>query len=453
METTNHQNPKIAFCITCKGRTHHLRKTLTQNLADNIDYENAVFIVLDYSSTDDLQEYLKTNHQSELDSGRVILYHYREAERFNMTHAKNMAHRCGIREGANILCNLDADNYTGLGFASYIALTIKTSWDYLAVDKVIPGVTPRGVTGRIVVHKDAFIKAGGYDEKFETWSPDDKDFNHRLQRMGYTQHIIPAQFLNCIKHSDKVRFREYPELHHMMQHDYECVIQNEIAVKIAIHTVVNFGIFGCGIVFRNFIEIEIKIDIIPTRIFGIGMHKTGTTSLHQALSILGYDSGHWDTPRWAKRIWEEMKGDKHSRTIENHYAVCDLPIPLLYKELDETYVGSKFILTIREDVDWLASVRDHWNPRHNKWRETWDNDCFTHRVHNLIYGRKSFDATVFLERYRRHNAEVIEHFKDRPENLLVLSLEDKDPWKKICNFLGHDIPEQPYPMANKKYKR
>ena len=38
-----------------------------------------------------------------------------------MAHAKNMAHRLGIIEGADILCNLDADNFTGPGFASYIA--------------------------------------------------------------------------------------------------------------------------------------------------------------------------------------------------------------------------------------------------------------------------------------------------------------------------------------------
>ena len=54
---------KIAFCTTCKNRTQHLEKTLPQNLADNADFKDCVFIVLDYDSRDHLLQFLRENHQ------------------------------------------------------------------------------------------------------------------------------------------------------------------------------------------------------------------------------------------------------------------------------------------------------------------------------------------------------------------------------------------------------
>jgi len=107
----------IAFCITCRGRAQHIKKTLPQNLADN---KKAKFILIDYGSPDDLLEYVTSAHADELATGRLVIYSY-QADRFRMAHAKNFAHRCAILEGADILCNLDADNMTGKDFDLYIA--------------------------------------------------------------------------------------------------------------------------------------------------------------------------------------------------------------------------------------------------------------------------------------------------------------------------------------------
>jgi hypothetical protein len=172
------------------------------------------------------------------------------------------------------------------------------------------------------------------------------------------------------------------------------------------------------------------------------MHKTGTTSLACALSILGFDTAHWTTPRWARSVWRDIKRRGRSLKLEQHYAATDLPITVLYKELDKAYPNSKFILTVRDEVDWLASVRDHWSA-HNPWRSSWDNDCFTHQMHGEVYGRKDFDASTFLARYRRHNAEVQEYFGDR---LLVM----QTGWEKLCEFLELPIPDVEYPRLNAK---
>jgi hypothetical protein len=429
-------NQNIVFCTTVKNRTQHLSQTLPANLADN---KQGTFVVLDYNSQDNLQTYLRSSHASDIVSGRLVVYSMLPGPNgpvpFKMTHAKNMSHRCGILEGADILVNLDADNYTCSNFADYISDQIKPN-KYLW-SRMIPGQFARGIAGRIVVTTNAFLKVGGYDEKCDTWWSDDKDFNARLGRIGQTGSEIPERYLDAVSHNDKIRFKEYPHVKTQTIGYYNDLSDDDT-------TIVNFGKFGCGTVYRNFdFSNPIHLDPLPTRIFGIGMHKTATTSLHAAFQILGYESAHWKSAHWAKAIWREMNVTGKSHTLERYYALCDLPITLLYKQLDLAYPGSKFVLTIRKDEFlWLDSVRRHWLRESNRFRSVWDEDPFTHIIHNKLYGRTDFDPLTFLLRYKRHNEEVIEYFKSRPNDLLVF---DSSGWNPLCSFFKKPIPDVPYP--------
>lgn len=438
-------NPRIVFCTTCKGRTQHLQETLPQNLADNRSYGNAHFVVLDYGSQDHLLAYLKAEHAADIKSGRLAVYSYPSAGAFKMAHAKNMAHRCGILEGADILVNLDADNFTGRDFAHYIAKQFSAGGHHAFLwAKMIPGVLCRGISGRIVVTRHAFLNAGGYDEQYDDWGPDDKDFNLRLRRLGYQAVEIDPCHLSAVRHNNKLRFREYPHAQDTANEDqFENVNESD-------STITNFGNFGCGIVYKNFdlfnqVFDPIDLNTLPTRVFGIGMHKTATTSLHTALKMLGVESAHWQNAHWAKAIWQEMTSAGRSLTVEQHYALCDLPITLLFRELDLAYPGSKFILTTKDEGSWLESVRNHWDYDYNRYRVSWDTDPFTHRLHKLLYGQKQFDADIFLERFRRHNAEVREYFKDRPRDLLVMDMDAGAGWAGLCELLRLPVPAFPYP--------
>lgn len=442
MATTDHTLPKIAFCTTCKGRTPHLKLTLPRNLADNADYANAVFVILDYGSPDDLLAYLRHYHVHDIASGRVVVYSFANGGAFKIAHAKSMAHRCGILEGATLLCNLDADNYTGAAFASYIAQEYaqhgsETFW----WAKMIPGVLSRGVNGRIVCTTQQFINVGGYDNKYADWSRDDKDFSERLSKQGYIPQEIDARFLLAEKHTDKLRFRDYKHVKHQYDTgDLPDMNSSEV-------TVVNFGDIGCGTVTRNFDPTPIELKTVPTRIFGIGMHKTGSTSLHHAFEILGFNSWHWSSAHYAKAIWAEMTAFEKSTSLEHFYALCDLPIAILFKQLDRAYPNSRFILTLRDEEDWLRSVENHWGHKTNKHRGWWDTDPFTHFIHKQIYGQKNFDREVFRARYRRHNAEVMDYFARRSD-LLVLDVDHNDKWGKICAFLDRPLPMVSYPGEN-----
>lgn len=437
------QFPQITFAITCKGRTQHLRQTLKRNLADNADYPNCTFVLLNYGSQDDLMQFVRDEVREALDDNILTVYTYVNVGPFRMAHAKNAAHRLAIREGADILVNLDADNFTGAGFASYLAQKFRGRADlYMAIDKIVPGVTPRGVMGRIVCTRDQFLQVGGYDERFEEWGPDDKDFNQRLRRAGYQWEALDMRFMDCVKHTDRMRFREYPQVATKTHCEHQALADSD-------STVVNWGLIGCGVVHRNFDhDHEVVLAPVPTRIFGIGFHKTGTTSLHAALGQLGFNSAHWQSAHWAKRIWREMNTAGRSPTLERYYALSDMPISNLFRQLDLAYPGSKFILTTRHEDVWLDSVRRHWDVTENPFRANWDQDPFTHIIHKNTYGRTDFHEPTMRARYRRHNAAVLAHFKHRPHDLLVLPVDERLGWRRLCSFLGKVTPSGPYPKAN-----
>jgi hypothetical protein len=450
------KQPKIVFCTTCKNRTQHLELTLPRNIADNHDYPNCSFVVLDYGSQDHMQEFLASPGFAPLiASGRLAVYQHKIAGGFHVSHAKNMAARCGILEGADILVTVDADNFTGRGFAQFIADRFQ--------ENVKPGIflTPnfphihslphgperpeRGYAGRLAIRSQDFVKMGGYDEHFNTWHGEDMDMIFRLQRLSYQMRHIHNGFLKAIPHSAEVRFREYPEA---IQFENKRELK---AIKARPGTVVNFGNFGVGIVARtmpNGLLQVTELTPLPTRIFGIGMQKTGTSSLHAAFQILGFDSFHWGRGE-APRMWHEMNAAGRSSTLEQHYALSDNPIPVMFEKLDRAYPGSKFILTIRDEASWLSSVERLWDHRYNPTRWMWDVYPFSNTIHAAMYGQKDFDADVFLARYRRHNAEVMEYFAERPDDLLVMDMEAPScKWEQICGFLGASIPTVPFPTAN-----
>jgi hypothetical protein len=450
------KSTKIAFVTTCKGRLEHLKQTLPRNLADNAAFKDAVFVVLDYDSPDDLQPYLTHTHASDIASGRLVVYRYQNGGKpFAMAHSKNMAARCGMLEGADILVTLDADNFTGPNFAQFVADAFKEPGvlpgiflcpNYLHIKSLPHGVNRpvRGYAGRLSVWASTFLKVGGYDEIYNTWRGEDIDMNFRLQRMGYSMRYIPNQYLNAIPHSGDVRFKEWP---HARQYEGKWEMEN---IRARTQTVVNYGKIGCGMVSRNGLP-PIELKPLPTRIFGVGLQKTATTSLHHALQILGFDSFHWGEGE-APLIWYEMASLNRSPTLEKYYALSDNPIPLLYEKLDKAYPGSKFILTIRDEVDWLGSVKRLWDYRHNPTRALWDVYPFSNTIHTALYGTKDFDALAMLRRYRQHNREIPYYFRDRPHDLLILNMDSGEQWKSLCDFLDVPIPAGAYPRRNARRK-
>ena len=72
-----------------------------------------------------------------------------------------------------------------------------------------------------------------------------------------------------------------------------------------------------------------------SRFFGIGLSRTGTTSLTQAFKILGYVFYHYPS-------------EQQLFNLRDGQGACDIPVVRYYKKLDKMFPGTKFINTIRE---------------------------------------------------------------------------------------------------------
>lgn len=177
------------------------------------------------------------------------------------------------------------------------------------------------------------------------------------------------------------------------------------------------------------------------KLFGIGWAKTGTTTLGACFKQLGFH--HTGTDLGLLRTL--MEGDLNTvkAKADSFSSFDDWPWPLLYRELDAWYPGSKFILTIRDPDAWLQSYRRMI--QHQKAR----NDIGV--IREYLYGYAEFRGheKLFQERYLRHNHDVKENFRDRPNDLLVLDWSTGDGWTELCTFLHLPVPDSPLPHRNK----
>jgi hypothetical protein len=179
---------------------------------------------------------------------------------------------------------------------------------------------------------------------------------------------------------------------------------------------------------------------VQSKIFGIGLSKTGTSSLAQALQRLGYKTKDcMGTSRYVPGDLSSIDMD----TVLAHDALTDTPIPSFYKELDARFPGSKFILTVRDRAGWLQSCRKQFNER---------SAAAQNEAHRLLfedlYGTNVFDEEGFSRGYERFVAGVHEYFKDRPGDLLVLDVTAGEGWETLCPFLGRPAPDIAFPKAN-----
>lgn len=175
------------------------------------------------------------------------------------------------------------------------------------------------------------------------------------------------------------------------------------------------------------------------KVFGTGMQRTGTTSLAQALELLGIPTR--DCP---KDLW----GNLEHPVLHEYDGFTDNPIPLLYRELDRLCPGSRFVHTLRDEAGWLKSVE--WLFTTGAVKFAWHRHPHFHAFHRALYGTTEFDPARFLDKYRRHNQEVLEYFAHRPADLLVMDLTAGDGFDKLCPFLGRAVPEQPFPHRNQQ---
>ena len=130
--------------------------------------------------------------------------------------------------------------------------------------------------------------------------------------------------------------------------------------------------------------------------------------------------------------------------LDRYDSFEDWPWFLFYKKLDRKFPNTKFILTIRKDIDaYIKSLRNH-HIRERCFEDGFVKSSWWDPVFDFNKG----DYELAAREYEKYNLEVIDYFKSRPDDLLVVCWEHGDAWEEICKFLGKEIPQQDFPHLN-----
>lgn len=183
------------------------------------------------------------------------------------------------------------------------------------------------------------------------------------------------------------------------------------------------------------------------KVFIIGFHKTGTTSLTRAMVRLGYrvcggmnQIKGFDQTRHSTGDLFEM-----AQPLLDQYDVFeDTPWFMLYKELLDKYPESKFILTLRPAEQWYKSVLTHFAGY-----DQWNYHSWIYQGHGDPAGNKK----LYINTYKKHNEAVQKYFRENNKELLIMHLPEDFNWEILCGYLECKIPWGKFPHANSAVSR
>lgn len=205
-----------------------------------------------------------------------------------------------------------------------------------------------------------------------------------------------------------------------------------------------------------------------SKIFGIGQNKTGTTSLKVAMENLGYRVGRQRPAEEMIRLWKDRKFNAVISFCKTAEFFQDVPFsqPFTYVALDQAFPKSKFILTIRDNPEqWYASLT---NFHAKKWGKNgriptkedllaaeyiykgwaWDFIQFTFNSPE----EDPYNKKVLINVYEMYNKQVLEYFRYRKNDLLVINVSNPGAHKLLCEFLGKASSDDDFPWVNKTIK-
>ncbi|AEO71876.1 uncharacterized protein THITE_2148457 [Thermothielavioides terrestris NRRL 8126] len=227
----------------------------------------------------------------------------------------------------------------------------------------------------------------------------------------------------------------------------------------------------------------------PMQVLCVGLPRTGTESLQQALLHLGYEHTYhgWDVvydadagagyaPGWvalARRKWYAGLGGKGGGSAEARItaedfdellghcvAVTDAAASVFAAEMIAAYPEAKVVLNMRRDLDaWERSLRNtlvHANESWGFWIASWlDRECFWawHVYERFLWPLLFRAPDGDMARAIRGNARWIQQEHCNMIRGLVpkhrlLEWYIEDGWEPLCKFLGKPVPDVEFPHAN-----
>lgn len=187
------------------------------------------------------------------------------------------------------------------------------------------------------------------------------------------------------------------------------------------------------------------------KVIGAGLGRTGTTSLLVALrQLLGKPCYHmsevFDSPEHVELWKKATAGDlpEWKDFYRDYGATVDWPSAAFWSELSIAFPESLILLSVRDAESWWNSASETIFQFENI---PGADDSKRSMLESLFENKFTIDyreRDKAIAAYEKHNQYVIDNVP--AERLLVW--EATDGWEPICNALGLDIPEMPFPKVN-----
>ena len=174
------------------------------------------------------------------------------------------------------------------------------------------------------------------------------------------------------------------------------------------------------------------------KIFGVGLNKTGTTTLGACLQHWGFRHISFDETAFS--MWEKNDTKGLIDLATGYQSFEDWPWALCYRELDQVFPNSKFILTRRHTPDdWYQSLCAHADR------------IGPTRFREAIYGYSMphQHREEHIQYYENHLEKIRHYFRNRPDDLLEVCWEHGDDWRILAKFLGTPVPTIAFPHENR----
>lgn len=204
------------------------------------------------------------------------------------------------------------------------------------------------------------------------------------------------------------------------------------------------------------------------RVIGVGLNRTGTTSLALALEDLGFgpcyhlrtlNSEPYRAADWiaaerdpALTDWEQV--------FQGFESAVGCPASAFWREITSAFRSAKVILTVRPADNWYESVGATITealaapPDTLQWpadQQLSDEDAqaqaseeFQARIWQREIGGDFRDRDRTIEAFDAHIAHVRANVP--ASRLLVYSV--RQGWGPLCEFLGRPEPQRPFPREN-----
>ncbi|MGB3179374.1 MAG: sulfotransferase family protein [Albidovulum sp.] len=187
------------------------------------------------------------------------------------------------------------------------------------------------------------------------------------------------------------------------------------------------------------------------KVIGTGFGRTGTDSMREALTILGFGPCHHMVEvlpyRERKQLWRDRAAGLNpswEQLFDGFSSCVDWPSAAYWPELIEHYPDARVILTWRSAESWWASFEKTILPHLLADTETEATAPGSQMIAERVFGGRPADRDHAIKIYEANVAAVKATVP--ASRLLIHSLGDG--WIPLCAHLGVPVPDIPYPQRN-----